>query len=98
MIWYVYYKPNAFDSPATIRVNCGDMDSAFEKARQELVDSPEAKLLHALPGSAVCPNCYHAWDQHTARGCSVTGHLAIDGELYITHCPCKRRPKTVAAP
>ena len=42
MIWYVYYKPNAFDSPATIRVNCGDMDSAFEKARQELVDSPEA--------------------------------------------------------
>jgi len=92
MIWYVFYKPNLFDSSQALRINCAIQERAEKAALKDLQEMPGAKLLDILPGSAVCPECYHPWDIHKQR-CTAEIKMSIEGVLYEHQCSCRRRSR-----
>jgi len=91
MAYYVYYRNNYFDYPCVIRVNRRSRDSAEIDAKAQLQDSPLAQIVHIMPGSEVCPECYHPWDKHVSRGCTQITDLQCDDGLHKNACICKRR-------
>lgn len=90
MIFYVFYKPNSFDSVAALRYNRATAERAEAAAHAELSESIGARILYTLPGSDVCPRCWHPWNIHQ-NGCTYQHELNVDGVLHQRPCCCTRR-------
>lgn len=99
MIYFVYYKPNAFDSPRALRIAGSSETRAILKASEIIKDmASSVDIVTVLPKRLVCPECYHPWSSHQHSFCAEKIVKNIDGEIIKRSCPCKKkRPKNCEA-
>ena len=94
MIWYVFYRSNAFESPDTLKVTASTKEKAYAEVKRMLSTGEwdEFEILDILSREEVCPGCYHPWAYHETGKCTFRPKFIHDGILEDgLQCGCRKK-------